>query len=208
MRALAIAAVSIALTGGPVLAQSPPSTTPPPTTPVQIHGMVEKLDGPALAVKSRGGSLVTIALAPDFTVAGIVRKDAADIKTGDYVGVGSFSGMDGKMHALEVLIFPEALRGTAEGQTPWPLQMGGRITNGTVSGIAEMPGGRTLSLTYQEGEAEIVVGPEARVVTAQPADASLLQPGAAVFVVAQQQPDGSLTASWVTAEKDGVKPPM
>jgi hypothetical protein len=37
---------------------------------------------------------------------------------------------------------------------------------------------------------------------------SLLKPGAAVFIVAPKKPDGSLTAAGVTAEKDGVKPPM
>jgi hypothetical protein len=202
MRPLAIAAVLIALAAGPALAQAQPQTTS-----IRIHGAVETLDGRALAVKSRGGRVVMIALAPNFTVAGMVKKDLADIKTGDYVGVGSFSGMDGKPRALEVLIYPEALRGTAEGQVPWNLQMGGRITNGAISSIAEAPAGRTLKLTYEGGEAEIVIGPDARVVAVQPADTSLLQPGAAVFVVAQKHPDGRLTASWLTAEKDGVKPP-
>jgi hypothetical protein len=37
---------------------------------------------------------------------------------------------------------------------------------------------------------------------------SLLKPGATIFIVAQKQPDGSLTAARVTAEKDGVKPPQ
>ena len=37
---------------------------------------------------------------------------------------------------------------------------------------------------------------------------SLLKPGAAVFIVAQKQADGALTAARVTAEKDGVKPPQ
>ena len=31
---------------------------------------------------------------------------------------------------------------------------------------------------------------------------------AAVFVIAQKKDDGSYTAAGVTAEKDGVKPPM
>ena len=53
-----------------------------------------------------------------------------------------------------------------------------------------------------------MVGPEAPTVTFPPADASLLKPGAAVFLTAQKQPDGTLTAARVTAEKDGVKPPM
>ena len=30
----------------------------------------------------------------------------------------------------------------------------------------------------------------------------------AVFMVAQKQPDGKLTAARITGEKDGVKPPM
>jgi hypothetical protein len=35
-----------------------------------------------------------------------------------------------------------------------------------------------------------------------------LKPGAAVYVIATKNPDGGLTAARVTAEKDGVKPPM
>ena len=41
-----------------------------------------------------------------------------------------------------------------------------------------------------------------------PGDHGLLKPGAAIFIVAQKQPDGCLSAARVTAEKDGVKPPM
>jgi hypothetical protein len=41
-----------------------------------------------------------------------------------------------------------------------------------------------------------------------PGDASLLKPGAAIFTGALKKPDGSLSATRVTAEKDGVKPPM
>jgi hypothetical protein len=41
-----------------------------------------------------------------------------------------------------------------------------------------------------------------------PGDASLLKPGAAIFTVAVKKADGTLTSARVTAEKDGVKPPM
>ena len=73
---------------------------------------------------------------------------------------------------------------------------------------AAAPAGSTPKPVYQGGESEIAVGPEAPIVTFQPADASLLKPGATIFIVAQKQPDGTLTAARVTAEKDGVKPPM
>jgi hypothetical protein len=182
--------------------------TPPAATPTRVRGTVEKLDGQALTVKTREGPVATIALAPNFTVNGVVKKELSDIKQGDYVGVASTKGTDGKLHALEVLIFPEAMRGTGEGHFPWDLQPDSMMTNAAVAGTAAAPAGRTLKLAHKGQETEIVVGPEAPVVTFQPADASLLKPGAAVFLTAQKQPDGTLTAARVTAEKDGVKPPM
>jgi len=205
MKQTALALTLIALLVGPALAQSQPAATPQ-----RVRGTVEKLDGQTLMVKTRQGPVATIALTPNFTVNGVVKKALADIKNGDYIGVGSVRGMDGKLHALEVHIFPEAMRGTAEGQFPWDLQPGpgSQMTNAAVSGIASAPAGQMLTLTYKGGQSEIVVGPEAAIVTFQPADASLLKPGATVFMVAQRQADGRLTASRITAEKDGVKPPM
>src|SRR5260370_900513 len=106
MRRFAFAAVLVILAGGPALAQAPPAGTP-----TRIRGTVEKLDGQTLMVKSREGPVLTIALAPNFTVAAVVKKSVADIKAGDYVGAASLKGADGKLRALEVLIFPEAMKG-------------------------------------------------------------------------------------------------
>ena len=203
MTRVALSLAFIVMLVAPALAQ-----TPPAAAPTRVRGTVEKLDGQNLAVKTREGPVVTVALAPNFTVNGVVKKDLADIKEGDYVGVASTKGTDGKLHALEVLIFPEAMRGTGEGHFPWDLQPESLMTNAAVAGVAAAPTGRTLKLAYKGQESEIVVGPDAPIVTFQPADASLLKPGAAVFLTAQKQPDGTLTAARVTAEKDGVKPPM
>jgi len=200
---IALSLVLIVLLVAPSLAQ-----TPPTAAPTRVRGTVEKLDGQTLAIKTREGPVTTIALAPNFTVNGVVKKELSDIKEGDYVGVASLKGTDGKLHALEVLIFPEAMRGTGEGHSPWDLQPESLMTNAAVAGVAAAPTGRTLKLAHKGQETEIVVGPEAPIVTFQPADASLLKPGAAVFLTAQKQPDGTLTAARVTAEKDGVKPPM
>src|SRR5712692_8893379 len=144
MRRLAIAAALIALAVGPALAQAPPAGTP-----TRIRGTVDKLDGQTLTVKSREGPVLTIALAPNFTVAGIVKKSISDIKAAD-----------GKLHAIEVLIFPEAARGSNEGQYPWDLTPESLMTNATVSGIAAAPGGQVLKLSYKGGESEVVVGPD------------------------------------------------
>ena len=51
----------------------------------------------------------------------------------------------------------------------------------------------------------IEVAPDTPVVTIIPGDRTLLKPGATVSVVAVQK-DSGLTATILTAEKDGVKP--
>ena len=203
MTKLLLAGALMALLALPAAAQNPPEGTP-----TRIRGTVEKLDGQTLTVKSREGQQLTIALAPNFTVSAVVKKSLADIKAGDFVGAASAKGTDGKLHALEVLIFPEALRGTGEGERPWDLVPDSLMTNATVAGMASAAQGQVLKVTYKGGESEILVAPNTPVVTFAPGDASLLRPGAAIFIGALKKPDGSLSAARVNAEKDGVKPPM
>ncbi|MGC2414878.1 MAG: hypothetical protein WA459_19540 [Stellaceae bacterium] len=203
MRKIALAAAMIGVLVMPAFAQAPPAGTP-----TRIRGTVDKLDGQTLTVKSREGPVLTIALAPNFTVAAVVKKRLSDIKAGDYVGAASTRGADGKLRAIEVLIFPAAMRGVAEGERPWDLVGDSVMTNATVTGVASAPGGRALKVSYKGGVSEVVVPPAAPVVTFGPGDAKLLKRGAAVFLIAQKALDGSLTAARVTAEKDGIKPPM
>ncbi|HMD65831.1 MAG TPA: hypothetical protein VKG22_04180 [Stellaceae bacterium] len=200
---LLLAGALIAVLALPAAAQNAPEGTP-----TRIRGTVDKLDGQTLTVKSRDGQQLTIVLAPNFTVSGVVKKNLADIKAGDFVGAASTKGTDGKLHAIEVLIFPEALRGTGEGERPWDLVPDSLMTNATVAGIAGAAQGQVLKVTYKGGESEIIVAPDTPIVTFAPSDASLLKPGAAVFIGALKRPDGSLSAARVNAEKDGVKPPM
>ena len=200
---LLLAGALIALLALPAAAQNPPEGTP-----TRIRGTVEKLDGQTLTVKSREGPQLTIVLAPNFTVSAVVKKNLTDIKAGDFVGAASTKGTDGKLHALEVLIFPEAMRGTGEGERPWDLTPDSLMTNATVSGITSAPQGQALKVTYKGGESEIIVAPNTPIVTFAPGDASLLKPGAAIITAATRKPDGTLSASRVTAEKDGVRPPM
>jgi hypothetical protein len=198
-----VAAVFIAVLALPALAQNPPANPP-----VRIRGTIEKLDGQALTVKSRDGSEVTITLAPTVTISYLVKKSLADIKAGDFVASTSTKGTDGKNHSLELRIFPEAMRGVGEGQYAWDLVAGSTMTNATVSGVTSAPQGQTLKVSYKGGESELVVGPDTPIFGYGTGDMGLLKPGVAVFIVAQKQADGSLTAARVTVEKDGVKPQM
>ncbi len=202
LRRSAWVAVLLLLGAVPALAQAPQGT------PTRIRGTVEKLDGQTLMVKSRDGADLKIGLAPNFAVRSVVKKGLADIKQGDYVASTSVKGTDGKLHAVEVHIFPEAMRGTAEGQFAWDLVPDSLMTNATVTGVAAAPKGQTLTVSYKGSTSEIMVSPDIPIVTYGQGDASLLKPGAAVFIIALKHPDGSLTAPAVTAEKDGIKPPM
>jgi hypothetical protein len=199
-----LAVVFTAALALPTAAQNPPEGTP-----TRIRGTVEKLDGQTLMVKSRDSQSLSIALAPNFTVRGVVAKTVADIKPGDFVASTSVKDPDGKLRAIEVHILPESLRGVArEGQFPWDLVPDSLMTNATAAEITSAPQGQVIKVTYKDGEAEVTIPPGIPIVGYVPGDASLLKPGAAVFIIAQKKSDGSLTASAVTAEKDSVKPPM
>jgi hypothetical protein len=82
------------------------------------------------------------------------------------------------------------------------------MTNATVSGVTGAPQGQTLKVTYKGGESELVVGPDTPIFGYGSGDKSLLKPGAVIFIVALKKDDGTLSAGRVTAEKDGIKPPM
>ena len=202
MRKIAIAAL-IALAVGPALAQ-----TPPAGTPTRIRGTVDKLDGQNLMVKSRDDQALTIELAANVAVITLIKKSVADIKAGDYVASTGVKGTDGKIHAVEVRIFPETARGTGEGQFPWDLMPDSIMTNATVGKVDQAPKGPVLHVTFKGTESEYTVGPDVPVLANGPGDISLLKPGVAVFVIALKHEDGKLTSARLYAEKDGVKPPM
>jgi hypothetical protein len=202
MRRMVITAVLVALIAIPALAQNPPEGTP-----TRVRGVVEKLTGQTLAVKSREGEVLTIALAPDVAIQTLVKKTLTDIKPGDFVASTGIKDKDGKIHAIEVRIFPAA---TPDGgrQFAWDLGPDSVMTNATVGTVTKAPDGMVLHVTFKGGESEYSVGPNVPVLANAPGDISVLKPGAAVFVIALKKPDGSLTSSRIYAEKDGVKPPM
>ena len=199
---MVIAAVLVALFAIPALAQNTPQGTP-----ARVRGVVDKLDGQTLTVKSREGDVVTIALAPDVAIQTLVKKSLADIKPGDFVASTGIKDKDGKIHAIEVRIFPTA---TPDGgrHFAWDLRPYSVMTNATVGTVTKAPEGTVLHVTCKGGESEYSVGPDVPVLANAPGDTSLLKPGTAVFVIALKKPDGSLTSARIYAEKDGIKPPM
>jgi hypothetical protein len=205
MRALSLLIVAVVgLVALPAVAQNPPPANPP----VRIRGTIAKLDGHNLVIKSRDGTEMTVTLADNVQVAYLVKKSMADIKTGDYLASTGIKGTDGKIHAIEVRIFPEALRGAGEGQYPWDLKPDTVMTNATAGTITKSGDGNVVSVTYKGNTSDYTIDADTPIFTYAQGDTSLLVPGAAVFIVAPKKDDGSITAARVTVEKDGVKPPM
>lgn len=184
----------------------PAAAQPAAGAPARLHATVVSMSGDTMLVRTEEGETVPISLPPGLRISAVADRSLADIRPGDFVGSAAVRGRDGKLHAQEVRIFPESLRGTGEGHRPMD-QPEQTMTNATVDGVADGAAtGRTLRVRYPGGEQIIEVGPEVRVVALLPGDRSLLVLGAAVTVRATRSDNGSLTAVSVQAEKDGVKP--
>jgi hypothetical protein len=191
---------ALALSCAAAIAQPAPQT-------VRVRGTVEKIDATTLVVKDRQGATVTLVLAEDLGVGEVLPIDPAAIQSGSFVGTTAVPGPDGSLSAVEVHVFPEAARGRGEGHSPYDLLPGATMTNATVTAIAQVPHGRSVTLRYKEGEKTIFVPDGIPIVTTRPADRSLLVPGAQVIVSGQVR-NGQPTALRVTVGRNGFVPPM
>jgi hypothetical protein len=174
----------------------------------RIRGDVASIEGQRLDLVTRSGEKVTIELDDKYSVTAVVPVDVATIKPGTYVGTATMPQPDGTQRALEVLVLPEAARGSGEGHYPWDLQPGSMMTNATVEQIVSVDPGHRMTLKYKGGEQTVAMPAGIPVVTLEPGDRSMLKTGAHVFVSATIRADGALTASRVTVGKDGLVPPM
>ncbi|HEX5863991.1 MAG TPA: hypothetical protein VF014_06995 [Casimicrobiaceae bacterium] len=181
--------------------------TPAPTQ--RIRGDVVAIDGFNLQVKSRSGETLSVKLADNYAVTAVVKIDMTAIKPGAFIGTATVPQPDGTLTSLEVLVFPESMRGSNEGHYPWDLKPGSMMTNATIADVVSVAqGGRRMTLKYKDGDKSIVVPQDVPIVTFEPGDKAMLVPGAHILITAIKQPDGSLTAARVAVGKDGLVPPM
>jgi hypothetical protein len=199
--------VAAALFGVACVLGTLPSAAQTPQT-VRVRGEIVSLDGRTLLVKSRQGTDVSLHLADNLRLVGVVKASVADIKPGVFIGTSSVAKEGSASRALEIHIFPEAMRGAGEGDRAWDLVPGASMTNGTAGSAVDSVDGKTVTVSYKGGERTIVIQPDTAIVTYAPADKSDLKPGAKVFSNARKASDGMLTATSVSVGKDGIAPPM
>jgi hypothetical protein len=176
--------------------------------PVRVRGIIDRVEGEVYVVKARGGGELKVMLAEKAPITAVVKASLADVKQGSYVGIATMPQADGSQKALEVLIFPEAMRGVGEGHYGWDLRPSSMMTNGNVEQTVTSVDGQVLMVKYKDGEKKIVVPPDVPIVSFVPGDKEELKPGAAIFVAAaKQQADGTLQAQRIAVGR-GVAPPM
>jgi hypothetical protein len=175
---------------------------------VRVRGTVQSLEGKTLSVKTREGTDAKIMLKDDWKVSSVAKASVDDIKPGDFVGIASLPTASGGDGALEVLIFPAAMKGTGEGSYAWDLKPNSSMTNATVADAVKSVDGHTVTVTYKGKEKKISIPEGTPVVTFAPAVEADIKSGATVFVPSEKATDGSMSSGRVVVGTNGVVPPM
>lgn len=191
--------VFLALACGSIAAQE--------NAPVRLRGSIERFSAPHLVIKERGGEVIALVLPEETGIVQVIPTDIAAIQPGSYIGTAALTRADGKLEALEVVVFPEAARGAGEGHHAWDLQPQSSMTNATVAELSRAAHGRIVKLRYKDGEQIVTVPDGVPIVTLRPGDRSMIVPGARVFIVAEPE-QNKLMVRRLMVGRDGLTPPM
>jgi hypothetical protein len=199
--------VAPALVAGAFLAAGPAAYAQNAQQPTGVRGTITSFAGDALKVHTRDGKDLDVKVPQNTPVRAVTLAKINEIKPNSYIGTAAVPQANGTLKALEVHVFPESMRGSGDGHRPWDLGPNSSMTNGTVGNVV-VSNGRTITVNYKGGEKKIFVPEDVPIVDLEPGDKSLLVPGAKVVLFAHKEADGTLTANFISAGKDGVTPPM
>jgi len=179
---------------------------------VRVRGVIEKLDGNVLLVKSRDGAELKLTLKDNVRVGGVVKASLTDVKPDTNVAITSRPRADGTLEAVELRIFP-AGQPFNSFHGDWDLMPNSFMTNGSLQTSVSGVDGQTLTVKYKvqgkpDEEKKILVTPKTIIATTVPETVADLKPGLKVFVAgAPKLPDGSLDVAAINVEKE-IPPPQ
>ncbi|MFS0771170.1 hypothetical protein [Sphingomonas sp. 1P08PE] len=116
----------------------------PTNGPGRLRGTLGALDSDTMTITTYDGTSAPVTLDGETKYAWVIKSSLATVKQGDFIGTAT-TGPDSDLKAVEIVIFPEAMRGTGEGHygwdTPGVIQAAGQssgsassaMTNGTVT---------------------------------------------------------------------------
>src|SRR5882672_12483869 len=183
-----------------------------------VIGKVQSVTDSSIDVET-GSGVVQVNMTRPLTTYKQIPSDLSHVTSTSYVGVASTEQEDGKEVAKQIIIFPEELRGAAEGSVltdqpgatthsrmtngsvSRPLASHSRMTNGTVQkGI-----GTTLVVQYQGCSKTISVSANVPVVEVK-AEKVTLAVGDTVYLTTDKQPNGTLTTNKILVIAPAVSP--
>lgn len=204
---------------------------------VRVRGTVQSVTDGSMTVQTYDGRTVAVPMAATTRFVWVVSSSLSTLRDGDFVGTAT-TGPKTALRALELVIFPESMRGTGEGHYPWDVpgvvasrgggtvessamtngtvesqnamtngtvQAQSAMTNGTVAGNEASSGGRSLTIAYEGGTANVTIPEGTPIVRFEPTERPSLAVGQKVYAVI---PKGTTSAGFVAMGKDGVTPPM
>jgi hypothetical protein len=135
--------------------------------PVHVRGTVTDVTANGFTVQTDAG-MKTIIVAPDTRITGVVPSSIDQIQPGSFIGSANVpSGSTSR--ALEVVVFPPAMKGSGLGDYAWDLPakgasasamtngdvMGSAMTNGTVK---KMKSGESMPSAMTNGTVKTATG--------------------------------------------------
>lgn len=203
----------------------------------RIRGTVTAISGDMLTVHTTTGEELPIAIGGDTKYLGVVKASLDNVEQGAYIGTATKS-VGGMEVALEVVVFPPAMKGTGDGHYPWDklpdttLSGGAKtdstMTNGSVTAVAAPGGAAAVNSTMTNGSvssAEADKGTKKLTVTYKGGEQTVIVPPTAPVVtfkpatkadvtqganvfIIAMKEGDKVTAGMIAVGKDGVKPPM
>ena len=115
----------------------------------RVRGVLQSMEAGSLALQTYDGQAVNVPVDKDTKFAWVVASSLASLKSGDFVGTAT-TGSDNALRAVELVIFPEAMRGSGEGHYGWDVPGvvasaggGGNASNGMTNGTVQTQSGMT-----------------------------------------------------------------
>ena len=172
-----------------------------------VRGRVTAISGDVATVSTTAGETVELTLKPDFGIAVYRRIAIEDLKPDDYLSIPSVKAPDGGKQAVAISVFPPALHGVGEGESPWDLGPDSRMTNAAFATLASQGANHSIVVSYK-GTRETVEVPEGTpILSFAPApDRKLAVGDNAVFFATET--DGKLVSGRAGVMADGSPPPI
>jgi len=193
-------------------------------TPQRIRGTISSTTDGTLVIHTTTGSDQQISVDGDTKYVRVTRSDLSKVEPGTFIGTAT-KDVGSTLVALEVVVFPPAMKGTGEGHYDWDqiadTTVAGNVatvsatkpttkskmTNGDIASATSKDGSKQLTVTYKGGQQSITVPPTAPIVALVPGSKADAANGAPVFVVAVSD-GGTPVAKFVAVGVDRVVPPM